>query len=77
MFGVSRALYERMQHPSDDDLELWCLGRMLEDEKKFASMFEHLLFCRSCRERAERMQGELELILSVLHAAHGPSASSR
>ena len=42
-------------HISDDDLERYYLG-MVTREEELAALEEHLLWCRSCVERAEETQ---------------------
>ena len=61
MFEASRALYECMAHISEEALELYCLDR-LPDEEHLARIEEHLLVCRSCIERAESTQYEVDAI---------------
>ena len=42
-------------NPSDDDLERYCLGMIL-DESKLAPLEEHLLACANCAGRADETQ---------------------
>ena len=40
-----------MDHPSDDDLEKYAMGKLPEAEG--GPIEEHLLFCELCRERLD------------------------
>lgn len=64
-----RALYRRMDHVSDEVLELYCLDR-ITDESALTQIEEHLLVCRSCIERTEATQRQVDTILGVLYAAY-------
>ena len=55
------ALYGRMKHISEEDLELYCLDR-IKDEERLAPIEEHLLICHSCIGRAEAMQRVVDTI---------------
>ena len=41
------------QHPSDDEIELYALGRLAE--ARVSTLEEHLLICEPCRARLEEM----------------------
>lgn len=59
-------------HLSDDELELYCLGRL--PVPATARVEEHLLLCRHCQGRCEGWQGYLDALRLVLRSQN-PSAN--
>ncbi len=53
----------RKKHPSDDELEMYVLGRL--DEVHTAPVEEHLLVCEPCRERLQEIE---EYAVAMRHA---------
>jgi anti-sigma factor RsiW len=53
-----------MSHISDEELELYCLGRATNEQ--LAPIEEHLLSCRDCVERAERMLEAIDTLREAL-----------
>jgi hypothetical protein len=53
-----------VEHPSDDLLERYSMGRLTEAEK--ASLKEHLLICRECRNREVLMDCDIAAIREAL-----------
>ncbi len=65
-------------HPSDDELELYSLGRLPED--RLASLEEHLLACEECRKRlaqADEYVAAMRQALSELNREAGEPAERR
>lgn len=52
-------------HLSDHDLERYYLG-MITEEAELALLEEHLLWCGSCQDRAEEIQGYVDAIRVAL-----------
>jgi hypothetical protein len=50
-----------MKHPSNDDLERYCLGR-LTDQAELAAIEQHLLVCAECISRAQETQDYIDAI---------------
>lgn len=53
-----------MSHISDEDLELYCLGRATNEQ--LAPLEEHLLGCPACLKRVERMLAEIDTLREAL-----------
>jgi len=53
-----------MSHISDEDLELYCLGRATNEQ--LAPVEQHLLRCPACLERAQRMLAEIDTLREAL-----------
>lgn len=53
-----------MRHISDEDLELYCLGRATNEQ--LAPLEEHLLACPACLERVQRMLREIDTLREAL-----------
>ena len=57
-------------HPSDDELELYALGRMSDDA--IAPLEEHLLLCESCRDRLDEADAFTTTICAALRENEVP-----
>lgn len=53
-----------MSHISDEELELYCLGRATNEQ--LAPIEEHLLACPECVNRAERMLEAIDTLREAL-----------
>lgn len=53
-----------MEHVSDEDLELYCLGRATNEQ--LAPIEEHLLECPGCLARAETMLEAIDTLRAAL-----------
>jgi anti-sigma factor RsiW len=53
-----------MEHISDEDLELYCLGRATNEQ--LAPIEEHLLECPECVERAEALLEAIDTLRAAL-----------
>lgn len=51
-------------HISDEDLELYCLGR--SPDARLPRLEEHILLCPSCQRRCQDLQTYLDTIRRVL-----------
>jgi anti-sigma factor RsiW len=56
------------RHISDDDLELYALGRL--DESDAAPVEEHLLTCAECRERLAQWDEYARAMRAATRAFH-------
>ena len=54
-----------MEHISDDDLERYHLGTIV-NEAELAPLEEHLLACPGCVERAEEAAAYVEAIAAII-----------
>lgn len=55
------------QHPSDDDLELYALGRLTEPD--LGRVEEHLLVCEECRVRLDEEDAFVKAVRAALRRA--------
>lgn len=53
-----------MEHASDEQLELYCLGRATNED--LAPIEEHLLECPECLARAEAMLATIDSLRAAL-----------
>jgi anti-sigma factor RsiW len=53
-----------MEHLTDEDLELYCLGRATNEE--LAPLEEHLLVCPDCIARVEQMLAGIDTLRAAL-----------
>lgn len=53
-----------MDHISEEDLELYCLGRA--SNRQLASIEEHLLSCPECVERVQAMLAAIDTLREAL-----------
>jgi anti-sigma factor RsiW len=53
-----------MDHISDEDLELYCLGRATN--RQLAPIEEHLLACPDCVERVQAMLAAIDTLREAL-----------
>lgn len=53
-----------MSHISDEELELYCLGRATNEQ--LAPIEEHLLACPECVSRAEQMLATIDTLREAL-----------
>jgi anti-sigma factor RsiW len=61
---VSPQRDEGLVHASSDVLELYALGRLLEEE--IASLEEHLIQCELCRNLLDSIEEQMHLLRSAL-----------
>ncbi|MGD1097102.1 MAG: zf-HC2 domain-containing protein [Bryobacteraceae bacterium] len=59
-----------MPHISDDQLELYLMGRL--NEQELAPLEEHLLICEECRDRLEKTEAYIAAMRAILRRQQGP-----
>jgi hypothetical protein len=71
LLGIFRTLrhYIGMKHISDDDLERYDLG-LLVDEGELTPIEEHLLACPQCVERAEQAAAYVDTLRAAIIAGN-------
>ena len=58
-----------MPHISDDQLELYLMGRL--NEQELAPLEEHLLICEECRDRLEKTEAYIAAMRAILRRQKG------
>jgi hypothetical protein len=56
---------EMIRHPSDSDLERYCLG-MIQEGPELDALEEHLLICGECVDRAQASDAYIDTIRDAL-----------
>jgi hypothetical protein len=62
--GLSPKRDESKVHVSDEVLEVYALGRLLEEE--IAPIEEHLIQCELCRNRLDSIEEQMHILRSAL-----------